>query len=89
MDDEQIKSGIYKSIINKLFKMLCWRDEKKRWLTLYEELLADISMGEFDEEIKGQLLLRIVPLRYYDFSNFRQTIFEVINYVDSLRGVYR
>ena len=78
---------IYKSVINKLYKMLCWRDEHKRWLTLYEELLADISMGDFDDDFKGQILLRIVPLRYYEFSVFRQTIFEVIDYVDNISRV--
>ena len=39
------------------------------------------------DEVKGNLLLKITKLKYIDFGNFRQTIFEVINYVESLRGL--
>ena len=54
-----------------------------------DELLAEISMGEFDEEFKAQMLLKIVPLKYYEFSIYRQTIFEVIDYVDNISRVQR
>lgn len=79
---------IYKHIISSLYKMLCWREEKKHWLTIYEELLSETIFNEYlDENVKGNLVLKITTLKYVDYTNFRQTIFEVINYVDSLRGL--
>lgn len=77
---------IYKHIISSLYKMLCWREEKKRWTTIYDELLSEITFDtHISDEIKGNLVLKITTLKYVDFTNFRQTIFEVIGYVDSLR----
>lgn len=83
------KEYIYKHLISSLYKMLCWREEKKRWQTIYDELLAEISMGDFEEDFKAQLLLKIVPLKYYEFNIYRQTIFEVIDYVDNISRVQR
>lgn len=81
---------IYKHIISSLYKMLCWREEGKRWLTIYDELLSEITFNEtIDDDVKGNLVLKIITLKYVDFTNFRQTIFEVINYVDTLRGISR
>ena len=37
------KEYIYKHLISSLYKMLCWREEKKKWQTIYDELLAEIS----------------------------------------------
>ena len=68
--------------------MLCWREEKKHWITIYEELLTELTFNTYlTDEVKGNLLLKITKLKYIDFGNFRQTIFEVINYVESLRGL--
>lgn len=79
---------IYKHIISSLYKMLCWREEKKHWITIYDELLSELTFNTYlTDEIKGNLLLKITKLKYIDFGNFRQTIFEVINYVESLRGL--
>ena len=79
---------IYKHIISSLYKMLCWREEKKHWITIYEELLTELTFNTYlTDEVQGNLLLKITKLKYIDFSNFRQTIFEVINYVESLRGL--
>lgn len=79
---------IYKHIISSLYKMLCWREEKKHWITIYDELLSELTFNTYlTDEVKGNLLLKITKLKYIDFSNFRQTIFEVINYVESLRGL--
>lgn len=79
---------IYKHIISSLYKMLCWREEKKHWITIYEELLSELTFNTYlTDEVKGNLLLKITKLKYIDFGNFRQTIFEVINYVESLRGL--
>ena len=79
---------IYKHIISSLYKMLCWREEKKHWITIYEELLTELTFNTYlTDEVKGNLLLKITKLKYIDFSNFRQTIFEVINDVESLRGL--
>lgn len=79
---------IYKHITSSLFKMLCWREEKKHWATIYDELLAEITFNTtLSDEIKGNLVLKITTLKYIDFSKFRQTIFEVINYVESLRSI--
>ncbi len=79
---------IYKHIISSLYKMLCWREEKKHWATIYDELIAEITFnGYIEEDIKASLVLKITTLKYIEFGNFRQTIFEVINYVDSLRRV--
>lgn len=76
---------IYKHIISSLYKMLCWREEGKRWLTIHEELLSEIAFNDIlSDEVKGNLAVKIITLRYVDFNNFRQTIFEVINYVDTL-----
>jgi hypothetical protein len=86
---DSVRIDMYKPIVNKLYKMLCWRDERKRWLTLYDELLADVSLGNFDNEFKGHLLLMTVPLKYYEFGLFRQTIFEVIDYVDNISRIQR
>ena len=83
------KESIYKHLISSLYKMLCWREEKKRWQTIYDEVLAEISLGQFSEDFKAQMLLKIVPLKYYDFSIFRQTIFEVIDYVDNISRIQR
>ena len=33
------KEYIYKHLVSSLYKMLCWREEKKRWQTIYDELL--------------------------------------------------
>ena len=77
---------IYKHIISSLYKMLCWREEKKHWITIYDELLSELTFNTYlTDEVKGNLLLKITKLKYIDFGNFRQTIFEVINYVESLQ----
>lgn len=74
-------------IVSSLFKMLCWREEKKRWLTIYEELLSEISFAPtIKEDQKAVLLLKIVPLKYMDFKRFRQKVFEVINYVENIEA---
>ena len=79
---------IYKHIVSSLYKMLCWREEKKHWITIYDELLSELTFNTYlTDEVKGNLLLKITKLKYIDFGNFRQTIFEVINYVESLRGL--
>ena len=79
---------IYKHIISSLYNMLCWREEKKHWITIYDELLSALTFNTYlTDEVKGNLLLKITKLKYIDFGNFRQTIFEVINYVESLRGL--
>jgi hypothetical protein len=83
------QESVYKHLISSLYKMLCWREEKKRWQTIYDEMLAEISLGQFDEDFKAQMLLKIVPLKYYDFSIFRQTIFEVIDYVDNISRIQK
>ena len=83
------KDYIYKHLISSLYKMLCWREEKKRWQTIYDELLAEVTFGKFDDDFKAQTILKIVPLKYYDFEVFRQTIFEVIDYVDNYRRVQK
>lgn len=81
---------IYKHIISSLYKMLCWREEKKHWITIYDELLSEISFNDkIEDDIKGSLVLKITKLKYIDFVNFRQTIFEVINYVESLRRIQK
>ena len=81
------KDYIYKHLISSLYKMLCWREENKKWQTIYDELLAEISFGDFSEDFKAQSILKIVPLKYYDFNTFRQNVFEVINYVDNYRRI--
>lgn len=82
------KQAIYKQIVNRMFKMLCWNDEGKNWLKLYDEFLQDISLSEYlEEEIKSYLVLRVVTLKYVNKKVFRDTIFEVINYVESLPSV--
>ena len=82
------KKVIDKHIISSLYKMLCWREEGKHWHTIYDELLSEITFNDIlTEEVKGTLVLKIITLKYIDFINFRQTIFEVINYVDSLERV--
>ena len=79
---------IYKHVISSLYKMLCWREEKKHWITIYDELLSELTFNTYlTDEVKGNLVLKITKLKYIDFGNFRQTIFEVINYVESLRGL--
>lgn len=78
------KEYAYKHLISSLYKMLCWREENKRWQTIYDELLAEVAFGQFDEDFKAQLILKLVPLKYYEFSIFRQNIFEVIDYVDNV-----
>jgi hypothetical protein len=79
------KEIIYKHIISSLYKMLCWREEDKHWITIYDELLKEIAFNHMlDPDVKGNLVVKITTLKYIDFYNFRQTIFEVINYVDSL-----
>lgn len=81
---------IYKHIISSLYKMLCWREEKKHWITIYDELLSELTFNTYlTDEVKGNLVLKITKLKYIDFGNFRQTIFEVINYVESLRGLQK
>ena len=42
------QESVYKHLISSLYKMLCWREEKKRWQTIYDEMLAEISLGQFD-----------------------------------------
>ena len=83
------QESVYKHLISSLYKMLCWREEKKRWQTIYDQMLAEISLGQFEEDFKAQMLLKIVPLKYYDFSIFRQTIFEVIDYVDNISRIQK
>lgn len=78
---------IYKHLISSLYKMLCWREENKKWQTIYDEFLGEVSLGQFDDNFKAAILLKVVPLRYYDFSIFRQTIFEVIDYVDNFSRI--
>lgn len=78
---------IYKHLISSLYKMLCWREENKKWQTIYDEFLGEVSLGQFDDNFKAAVLLKVVPLRYYDFSIFRQTIFEVIDYVDNFSRI--
>lgn len=79
------KQAIYKQVVNRMFKMLCWNDEGKNWLKLYDEFLQDISLSEYlEEDIKSYLVLRVVTLKYVNKKIFRDTVFEVINYVESL-----
>lgn len=79
------QKAIYKHIISSLYKCLCWREEGKHWMTIYDELLSEIAFNPYlEEDIKGRLVLKITTLKYVDFINFRQTIFEVINYVDAI-----
>lgn len=79
---------IYKHIISSLYKMLCWREEGKHWNTIYDELLSEITFNDIlPEDVKGTIVLKIITLKYINFTNFRQTIFEVIDYVDSLRRI--
>ena len=79
------KPAIYKQVVNRMFKMLCWNDEGKNWLKLYDEFLQDISLSEYlEEDIKSYLVLRVVTLKYVNKKIFRDTVFEVINYVESL-----
>ena len=81
---------IYEHIIKSLYKMLCWREEEKHWLTIYDELLKEIAFSPMiNDEIKGTLVLKITTLKFVDFRNFRTTIFEAINYVQSLQGISR
>ena len=88
MNEKQVKLAACKHFISSLFKMLCWREEKKRWETIYDEIIKEVVYSGFltDGE-KGDLLVKLTPLKYVDFSNFRQTIFEVINYVDTISRV--
>lgn len=79
----------YKHLISSLYKMLCWREENKRWQTIYDEFLGEISLGAFDDDFKAAILLKVVPLKYYEFGIFRQTIFEVIDYVDNVSRVQK
>lgn len=82
------KNIIYKHIMSSLYKMLCWREEGKHWITIYDELLSEIAFNDFlDEDVKGNLVVKIITLKYVDFSKFRKTIFEEIDYVDTLRGI--
>ena len=82
------RETIYKHIVSSLYKMLCWREEGKHWLTIYDELLTEITFNDkLTDEEKGNLILKIITLKYVDFTTYRQTIFEVINYADSLRRV--
>ena len=83
------KEYIYKHLISSLYKMLCWREERKKWQTIYDELLAEIALGQFDNDFKAQMLLKIVPLKYYEFTIYRQTIFEVIDYVDNISRIQK
>ncbi len=79
------KKVIYNQIVNRLFKMLCWNDEGKNWLKIYDEFLQDISLSDYlEEDVKSYLVLRVVCLKYVNKKIFRDTIFEVINYVESL-----
>jgi hypothetical protein len=82
------KNIIYKHIISSLYKMLCWREEHKHWQTIFDELTAELTFDEnLNDTEKGTILLRVMTLKYVDFATFRQTIFEVINYIDTLRGI--
>lgn len=82
------KRIVCEHIIKSLYKMLCWREEKKHWLTIYDELLSEIAFTDLlEEESKGALVLKITTLKYVDFHAFRTTIFEVINYVQSISGI--
>ena len=38
---------IYKHIISSLYKMLCWREEKKHWITIYDELLSELTFNTY------------------------------------------
>ena len=80
---------IYKHLISSLYKMLCWREEIKRWQTIYDEFLGEVSLGTFEDDFKAAVLLKVVPLKYYEFGIFRQTIFEVIDYVDNFSRVQK
>ena len=33
---------IYKHLVSSLYKMLCWREENKRWQTIYDEFLGEV-----------------------------------------------
>ena len=80
---------IYKHLVSSLYKMLCWREENKKWQTIYDEFLGEVSLGAFEDDFKAAILLKVVPLKYYEFSIFRQTIFEVIDYVDNFSRVQK
>lgn len=84
------KEIIYRQLVNRLFKLLCWKDEGKNWEKLYDEFLQDITLNTFlDDDMRGYLALRIVSLKYVNYKIFRDTIFEVINYVESLSSVQK
>jgi hypothetical protein len=88
MEGNMNNNIFYKHIISNVYKMLCWREEKKHWTTIYDELLTEISLGNFfSDEDRAALLLKIVPLKFVEFRIFRQKIFEVIDYVERLSGI--
>jgi hypothetical protein len=79
------KKHVRAHIVSNLFKMLCWREEDKKWLTIHKELILEISFTSLLEDSeKAIFLLKIAPLEFMDFKTFRQKIFEVINYVESI-----
>ena len=47
---------IYKHLISSLYKMLCWREENKRWQTIYDEFLGEVSLGTFEDDFKASVL---------------------------------
>ena len=69
-------------VVDEIFSQI---DEIKN---IYDELLTEITFNDIiPESVKGSLALKVITLKYVDFSTFRQTIFEVINYADTLRGI--
>ena len=52
-------------------------------------LFWDTVRGSNDTGTIFGILLMTVPLKYYEFGLFRQTIFEVIDYVDNISRIQR
>lgn len=84
-----MRKNYINTLVSRVFKILCWWEEGKNWIRLYDELLIDLSMnnGLLDDELCGAIVLKIAPLKYLEGDYFKKRIFEVMNYLNGIDNI--
>ena len=88
MEENIIYDGYKDKLKNKVFRLLCTREENKDWVKLLDSIFIELSGAE--KELKSinyySMMYKLSSLRYLNFNYFRVVIFEIINLLD---GSYR
>ena len=84
--DPIVRDGYLNKYKNKLYGLLCEREEGGEWQKYLDNLIIEL-LG-FPEESKGinylTLFYKMSSLRYLDYEFFRATIFDCMNLISKV-----